>query len=213
MAKDIRGSHINYLFNPNHQGNPNNIGKSAYQDTISDRAKQGVTAPEHIQCNLHRSNFAMGTDGPTLTTEMRAKYIDPGRINASAIRGRPDTFKISNGKNLDYSTESRAQFKKPIPDTKSLRTSKEFSKDLRQAHFTLGNEHDDMTTYYHLYHDKDLKGNNAACLDQNMLHDVKKSHFEFLDKWNPGITHYTDQHRWLQPVPKELEDNATSYKK
>ena len=206
-AKDIRNSHIDYLFNPDHPGNVRKPIRTTYQDRISDNAKGNKGRPAGIKTNLHNTNFLIGTDNPDFTTEMKSKYVDYGRAETPATDfGRRFQFHTNQGPDgdkVDYTTEAKAKFTRPTHDPSALGANKEFAKDLRKEHFVLGNEPADMTTYYHLYHDKLGKDRSAAELNIYQLNDVKKSHFNFGDKGEIGITHYVDQHRWLQPVPRQ----------
>ena len=73
QAKDTRISHINYIFNPSHPGNPKSIGKSFYQERICDKNKSNVTPPKYYHPNIHGSNFQFGNDTPSFNTEMKDK--------------------------------------------------------------------------------------------------------------------------------------------
>lgn len=212
LARDARGSHMEYLFDPGHQGNVRCPGASVYRSDISDRAKCGNPAPLVAKSNCHKTTFVMGSDGADFTTEMKAKYLDPGRSEVVVAKGRGEAPQLPIGGKGDYTTESRAQYVGHKPDMNALGASKEFSKDLRKSHFALGSEQPDLNTYYHLYYNRQKKEGEAARLDAAKLNDVKRSHFGLGDHWTPGITHYTDQHRWLQPVPREFGLNS-SYSK
>lgn len=205
-AKDIRSSHINYLFDP---ANAKRGFKSTYQERISDNAGKGAPQPA-VKHNLQRSNFVIGTDDPDFTTEMKSKYVNHGRVetpaNDSGRRPNLETIPWDGSGKMDYTTEARARFTRPVPDATSLDAAKSLAKDLRREHFKLGNEPGDMATHYHIYYNKIQKDREAAKFNQDQLNDIKKSHFYLGDKSRIGITHYTDQHRWLQPVPK-LEPN------
>lgn len=209
-AKDVRSSHINYLFDAGSARPP----RTTYQERISDNA--GTGAPQAaVKHNLQRSNFVIGTDEPVFTTEMKAKYVDPGRAEAPARDlGKRFNFEIApggDGTKMDYTTEARARFTMHAHDPNSLGAAKALSNDLRRQHFVLGNEPGDMTTQYHLNYNKLQKDREAAKLNVEQLNDVKKSHFYLGDKSRIGITHYVDQHRWLQPVPKVELPNQSRF--
>ena len=209
-VKDTRESHISYLFKPNHK---EDIGTSVYKSDIGSRAQKGNIVSEVAKDNCHQTTFVMGNDRPDYITEMKAKYIDLGRSDVVIVKGKDENQQRPIGEKLDYITESRAQYKPPKHDLNALGASKEFSRELRKAHFALGSEQPDMNTYYHLYYNRQsAKGREVTRLDPARVNDVKKSHFELGNQWVPGITHYTDQHRWLQPVAKSYDLNA-SYSK
>jgi len=199
-AKDIRSSHINYLFDPANAKFP----KTTYQERFTDKSAAGGP-PRAINHNLQRANFIIGTDDPNFTTEMKSKYVDHGRVDVPVSDfGRRFNFESMPGDKgkVDYTTESKARFTKHTPDSTSLDAAKALAKDLRREHFVLGNYPGERATQYHVCYNRQLKGAEAAKFNIEQLNDIKRSHFYLDDKAKIGITHYVDQHRWLQPVPK-----------
>lgn len=205
VAKDIRDSHISYLFSPKQA----DWGKSTYQDKISDQFKKPLPPIERPHIDLHRSNLLLGVDQSMFNTEMKSKYIDHG-ITDMPVRSfvrKPNTENLLGADDkVDYTTETKARYTGPAPDLKALGLAKDFSKGLRRENFTLGSGEDDMTTHYKSHFTKQVMQGKPAKLNMHQLNEVKKNHFDFGKEGKIGITHYTDQHRWLQPIPKEPEE-------
>ena len=75
----------------------------------------------------------------------------------------------------------------------------------QESHFKLGSNTEELKTNYNLFYNPNIKQGKPAKLNVEQLEDVKKSHFELGDKKGFEISHYTDQHRWLQPIQKKKE--------
>lgn len=206
-AKDIRDSHISYLFSPKRA----DWGKSTYQDKIGDLSGKPLPL-ERPNIDLHKSHFLLGEEEPVFNTEMRANYVDHGLPDppVRAFARRPNAENLLGtlqGKG-EYTTETKAQYTGPAPDLNALGLAKEFARGLRKENFALGNAVDDRASHYKVHFNQQVKTGKPARLSVYQLNDVKRSHFDFGSKGEIGITHYTDQHRWLQPilaVPEELK--------
>lgn len=203
-AKDIRDSHISYLFNRKQP----DWGRPTYQDKISDQFKVPMPAIEHPYINIHKSNLLLGEEKPMFNTEMRANYINHGILDKPSLNfSRRENNLLGEPKEkVDYTTETKERYTGPAPDLRALGLAKEFSKGLRRENFSLGRGEDAMTTHYKVHFTDQVKKGKPAKLNVYQLNDVKRNHFDFATEGKIGITHYTDQHRWLQPIPKIPEE-------
>lgn len=99
-----------------------------------------------------------------------------------------------------FTSEAKSKFTGPEADRKLMQQAKEFSKDLRKAHFAFGSSVEPMVSYKQLYQDTAIHGATPAKLNVENLHDLKKAHFELGDSKEIPVSHYAAQHTWIQPV-------------
>ncbi len=75
LANDIRSSHISYMFSQKHQGNVAALGRTTYQERISEMAKSKRQQPKGIHVNLHATNFVLGDAPTTMQSEAASRYM------------------------------------------------------------------------------------------------------------------------------------------
>ena len=210
LAKDIRGSHINYLFNPEHGANVRALGQTTYQEKISELAKVKPPRDDYHHKNLHTTNFVLGYENPTVQSEAASKYVKQTglgtRVDVSDTIALMKTQSFGYGHvtcpmdaNTHYVTEARDSYRTRNASNGSKDASN-MKRYCTQAHFSLGSQGESFASTKQLYHDLH-NGPSPGGLSLKTLQDLRKAHFALGDHNQEMLTQYQYSHKWIQPVP------------
>ncbi len=194
------------------------LGKSTYQEKVSDLGKIKRPPLKYEHKNLHATNFLIGTDKPNFVTEVKTKYVQQeSSVDKSSLKAAQEAMKKSsfefahlispNDPKTQFTSEAKAKFVPAQADLKSLQANKEFSRDLRKAHFAFGSQSGPLVTYKQLYYEQAVAEGAPAKLNREQLNDLKRTHFEMGDCKEKPVSHYTYQHSWIQPVGKATSES------
>lgn len=218
-VKDVRGSHINYLFNPKQAGNRVGFTKTTYQEKISEQANDpGRFDGRYMHPDLHKANFVVGFDGPTVQSEAASKYfrhiIYILRFVKSELKetGSDIINKVQQMKQPHFAyehiscpveskdrflSESKKKFVAP-PSSNGSEIKQEVKSSA--AHFSLGTQGNSFVSTKQLYHAPPTGKYEHAGLTANQVHDLRSEHFSLGKDKDTWTTQYGNQHGWIQPI-------------
>jgi len=211
LAKDIKTSHIGYLFNPKHDGNMPAMGRTNYQEKISDPAKSARAGPDYEHRDLHATTFLIGTSPPTLQSEAASKYARQEHgATCCDIKGTIEMMKRPSFeyKHTNYPTDLRAQYtteaKGRYSPVKPTGGESQAAANLltysKQAHFSLGSQGNSLVSTKQIYFTGVPGAGEAAKLNVAQLKDLKSVHFALGDCKDKPESYYKKEHVWIQPT-------------